>query len=81
MTAKFFCVLIGLKVSVATGQSNFTETCHGIELLSDSLSHTSQLKASCSNEVIEGGQSRESTIDLNLCVGIDQTDGQLVWSI
>lgn len=81
MSLKLLSILAMLARIVAAQNGNFTDTCTDIELLPDSLGHNDNLRASCRTDTLEGSQSRTSTIDLNLCVGIDHTSGELAWSV
>ncbi|KAL1847707.1 hypothetical protein VTK73DRAFT_10290 [Phialemonium thermophilum] len=64
-----------------TPYANFTQTCRRIELLPSRLQYNDTLTASCRLATAPGNQTRDSSIDLNLCVGIDYQDAHLTWSI
>lgn len=85
-----FC-LFALVCVVVADYSNFTTTCENPVLSASRTGHLSQLSASCvtTNGAGSGTNSTDttpptfhnSTLDLNLCLGIDYTTAALVWSI
>lgn len=72
--------LLAAIVSLAMGGlGSFTDACSNVTLAAGSLGISDMLGASCP---ATGGalESHETSIDLNLCVGLDQVAGRLAWS-
>lgn len=81
MAIKLLGILAVLAGQVVSENRNFSDTCNSIELSANSLGVYDQLKASCGTDELDGSQARETTINLNLCLGIDHTSGELAWSV
>ena len=72
-------LLAAIVAMAVGGLGSFTNACSNITLAAGSLGVSDLLGASCP---AAGGamQSHETSIDLNLCIGLDQSLGQLAWS-
>ncbi|KAL1905513.1 hypothetical protein Sste5344_008738 [Sporothrix stenoceras] len=89
MAQRILLCLFVLISAAAADYSNFTTTCENPVLHASRTGHLSQLSASCVTNAGEdtGTNSTDtisihnSTLDLNLCLGIDYTTAALVWSI
>ncbi|KAH8900948.1 Cyanovirin-N [Thozetella sp. PMI_491] len=73
--------------AVTAGNANFTSSCTGITLDAGRLGHNDFLNATCASGDLTSTSYEHrqpdhvSEIDLNLCVGIDQSSGNLAWSV
>ena len=70
-----------ITVAAAAYKGNFTSGCTDVHLLEGRTGHANNLQASCKTDGVGPTEFRESNIDLNLCLGINQTSAQLAWSI
>jgi len=66
-----------LSIGAHAVMDNITKTCHDFALLEMALG-MDQLSAGCQTST---HSITNSTLDLNLCVGIDPTSAVLLWSI
>ncbi len=57
-----------------TPYSNFTESCFGIHLVQNSLNARCHARTTPDSDL-------GNSLDLNLCVGIDQRTGTLGWEV
>ncbi|OAA61745.1 Cyanovirin-N [Niveomyces insectorum RCEF 264] len=90
-------VTVALLARPARAAGNFTRSCAAFTVHAGATGQVDLLSASCRADDDDGdagtgnstgtGSSgalhalHNSTLDLNLCLGIDQTTGQLVWSL
>lgn len=92
MVQQVLLCLFTLVCTTVADYSNFTTTCENPVLSVSRTGHLSQLSASCvtTDGAGSGGTNstdttpplfHNSTLDLNLCLGIDYTTAALVWSI
>ncbi|CAK7210697.1 hypothetical protein SBRCBS47491_000863 [Sporothrix bragantina] len=84
-----FVIAALLAGPVAADWTNFTSSCTDVVLHTSRTGHLSLLSASClldkanSTDVDTPSAStlHNTTLDLNLCLGIDYTSAKLTWSI
>jgi len=81
-----YCNLIAALVLVPTVcaaiTGNFTKTCGGITLMAGVVGVQDMLTAKCVIGAYEDSStSRKSTLDLNLCIGVEQGTGKLDWAV
>lgn len=67
-------------VALANGGGDFTRTCFDLTLLRGATGNMNFLKAACVETEGYGSPSHNSTLDLNLCLGLDQQTGALIWT-
>ncbi|CAK7231405.1 hypothetical protein SCUCBS95973_007902 [Sporothrix curviconia] len=82
----FVCfVLLFSSLATAAGWTNFTSTCTDVVLHASSTGHLSLLSASCLTDLANSSSSsstlHNTTLDLNLCLGIDYVSANLTWSV
>ncbi|CAK7199330.1 hypothetical protein SEUCBS139899_002008 [Sporothrix eucalyptigena] len=76
----FLYVVLLFAGLVFAAWTNFTATCTDVVLHESLTGHLSQLTASCLT-FANTTSTRNTTLDLNLCLGIDYTSANLTWSI
>jgi len=70
---------LGAIAEVFASSGNFSRSCQDVGLLPGATGRNATLHAECRG--LGPALLHSSTLDLNLCVGLDQTKGVLAWSV